>query len=355
MEKVGIILVNYKDYAKNFLSECRDSLRSQDYQEDKYTVYIVDNLSDDESRGHINKIYPEAVLIERDDGNYSAANNTGIKRAMDDGCKFFVIANMDTKFDKNWLKELVAAVDSNKNIGMAQSKILLYPKDEIGWKRPKINSLGNIINFLGFGFTSNYGQFDKHIDGLPEISGYASGCSFVIRKDVLGKIGYYDEEYYMYHDDVEMGWRAKLAGYKIVLAPKSIVYHKYEFSRSVSMIYYMERNRYLAMFHYYQLSTILVLLPVIMLVDIGMIIYSITNGWFGEKLKSSIYFLDPLNWVKILRKRRRVKFLRVKSERSIVKNFEGRILFQEINNPILKFIVNPILNIYWKITKNIIF
>lgn len=355
MKKVGIILVNYKDYAERFLDECRDSLRIQSYPSDRYRVYIVDNSSTEKSADYINKRYPDATLIKRDDGNYSAANNAGIKRAVEDGCTHFVVANMDTKFDKDWLKELVIAVNSDKNIGMVQSKILLYPKNKEEWRRSKINSLGNIINFLGFGFTSNYGQFNKDIVGLPEIKGYASGCSFIIRKDVLDKIGYYDEEYYMYHDDVEMGWRAKLAGYKIVLAPKSIVYHKYEFSRSISMVYYMERNRYLAMFHYYQLSTILVLLPFVVLVDIGMIIYSIANGWFKEKIRSSIYFLDPLNWVKILRKRRRVKFLRVKSERSVVSDFDGRILFQEINNPILKYIINPMLNLCWKIIKNIIF
>ena len=68
------------------------------------------------------------------------------------------------------------------------------------------------------------------------------GSSFAVKKAVLDKIGGYNEEYYMYHDDLEMGWKAKLAGYKIVLAPKSVCYHKYGFSRSIKMVYYMKRT-----------------------------------------------------------------------------------------------------------------
>ena len=65
----------------------------------------------------------------------------------------------------------------------------------------------------------------------------------------------------MYHDDLEMGWKAKLAGYKIVLAPKSVCYHKYEFSRSIKMVYYMERNRLITHFSFYELTSILAILP----------------------------------------------------------------------------------------------
>ena len=225
MKKTGIILINYKDYAKKFLEECRDSLYSQSYPKEDFKVYIVDNSSSKESREYLKKTYPEATIIPRPDGNYAAANNEGILRAIKDSCSYFVIANMDTKFDENWLSELVKAVKENPEAGMIQSKVLLYPKDgDLNY--PKINTIGNIIHYLGFGFTSSYKLADKKIEGYPEII-YASGCSFIVSKKVLDKIGAYDENYYMYHDDTEMGLKARLAGYKNLLAPRSIVYHKY--------------------------------------------------------------------------------------------------------------------------------
>ncbi|MEK7203309.1 MAG: glycosyltransferase family 2 protein [Patescibacteria group bacterium] len=354
MEKVGIILINYKDYANRFLVECRDSLRSLDYPKELYQVYIADNASTQQTRDYLSKIYPEAIILPRVDGNYSAANNAGIAQAKQDGCSYFVIVNMDTMVDKNWLSELVKAIESDKTVGIAQSKILLYPKTEEEKKLPKINSLGNFIHYLGFGFTNGYNQPDREVDGLPEINGYASGCSFIIKKEALEKIGGYDEEYYMYHDDVEMCWKAMLAGYKIILAPKSIIFHKYEFTRSILMVYYMERNRYLVMFHYYRWLTIILLLPAIVFLEFGVFFYSLFGKWFGLKIKANSYFLKISTWRKILAKRKQVKILRIKSDKEIIAMFAGKILFQEIDNPVLKYIANPILNFYLQLIKKII-
>lgn len=351
-EKAGIILVNYKDYVNKFLAECRDSLKQQSYSD--FNVYIVDNASSDDSRQYIADNYPEAVIIPRPDGNYTAANNAGIKRAKEDGCRYFVIANMDTRFDPEWLKELIRGFQSKEDAAFVQSKMLLYPATEEEWELSKINSLGNIMNFLGFGFTSAYREKDREIEGMPEIEGYASGTSFITCREVIEDIGYYDEEYWMYHDDVEMSWRARLAGYRIYLAPRSVVYHKYEFGRSVRMLYYMERNRYLAIFHYYRCPTLLLLLPAIAGMEMGMILYSVPGKWFNTKMKVDSYFLNPKNWVKICNKRRRVKKMRRKRDREVVYCFEGRVLFQEIENPVLKYVANPVFNLYWRIIKRII-
>ncbi len=350
-KKIAIILVNYKDYANRFLNECRDSLRVQNYDKNLYTIYIIDNASSDESRKYIKTNYPEAIIIPRKDGNYAAANNAGIKQGIKDGCEYFVIANMDTKFDANWLRELVNAIQSNSQIGIAQSKILLYSKNKE--KKHKINSIGNKLHFLGFGYSEGENQNDHEIAGLPEIT-YASGCSFIISKKTIEKIGLYNEEYYMYHDDIEMSLKTRLAGYKIVLAPKSIVYHKYEFGRSNLAFYHMERNRYIVIFSFLRLQTILLILPAMMAMDIGILFFSIINNWSNAKLKVYKYFLRYDNWEKIINSRIELKKIRTISDKELTKNFVGKILFQEINNPILKYIANPLFNFYWKIIKKFI-
>ncbi len=353
-KKVGIILVNYKDYARRFLAECRDGLRAQTYPSDFFQIYIVDNCSSEESKDYLKKQFPEAIVIPRADGNYAAANNAGLKQAREDGCEYFVVANMDVKFDENWLAELVRAGESDRKTGIVQSKILLYRGNKSDEKEKKINSLGNIIHFLGFGFTDGYLQPDREIAGYPEIKGYASGCSLLLKKEVLDIIGGYNEEFYMYHDDIDVGLKTKLAGYKIVLAPRSVVYHKYSFNRSIAMIYYLERNRYLTVFTFYKCATIILLLPALILMDIGMFFFSIFHGWFKTQLKIYAYFLKPGSWLKIFRARREIKGLRRRSDREIMKNFSGRIIFQEIDNPILKYIANPIFNAYWRIAKKFI-
>lgn len=357
MEKVGLVMVNYKDYAKNFLDECRDSLRAQTFPKEITNVYIVDNASSPETVEYLNKTYPEAIVVPREDGNYSAANNAGIKKAKEDGCKYFVIVNMDVKFDEHWLEELVKAIKSDKKIGFVQSMILLYPKNDEEWKKPKINSIGNVSHYLGFGFTRGYNEpLANYPDQeLQPIKGYSSGCSFITTDEVLEKIGGYDEEYYMYHDDLEMSWRLKLAGYKIMMAPKSIMYHKYEFARSVRMLYYMERNRFLAIFSYYKWLTIVLFLPALAFMELGMWAYAILNGWIMTKIKVKWYFWKPSTWKHIFRVRKEVKILRKVKDKDIIKDFSGKIEFQEIANPLLKHVANPILNFYFKVISKLIF
>ncbi|MDA3840519.1 MAG: glycosyltransferase family 2 protein [Patescibacteria group bacterium] len=351
MKKVGIILVNFKDYAQKYLSEFRDGLLAQNYPSELVNYYMVDNASSEPSRKYLSENFPESIIIPRKDGNYASANNVGARKAIEDGCEYIVIANIDTSFDKSWLSELVKALDENEKAGIAQSKILLYPKNNEEIIEPKINSLGNIMHFLGFGFTSAYKEKDRELNGYPEIKGYASGCSFIIRKEVFEKIGGYDGDYYMYHDDVEVSWKTKLLGYKIILAPKSIIFHKYEFSRSVRMLYYMERNRYLVMFQFYSGLTLLLIMPAIVIMELGMWFFSIVNSWIGVKVKASLYFFSPLTWKKIFKKRKFLAGIKKEKEKNIIKYFEGRVLFQEISNPVLKYIANPLLNLYWKIIK----
>jgi len=357
-QKVGIILVNYKDYARQYLQVCRDSLYNQAYPKELVNIYIVDNASSPESDNYLRTIFPEAKILPRLDGNYTAANNLGCQCAIADGCEYLVLVNMDTEMAVNWLNELIMGLTSEPNVGIAQSKILLCPSSGLSLANKesnlRINSLGNVINFLGFGYTSAYGQPDRELTGYPEIKGYASGCSLAIKKEVFLKVGGYNEEYYMYHDDLEISLKVRLAGYKIILAPQSIIYHKYQFSRSIKMIYYMERNRYLtlAIFYPFRLLWLIALPGLIM--DIGLLFFSIVKGWFKEERQVYGYFCQRANYNKIIKERQKIKTWQVVPFLQIAQDFSGKIEFQEIANPILKYLVNPIFNFYWQFIKKFI-
>ena len=358
LNKTGIIFINYKDYATKYLAACYDSLLRQ--TEQNFKVYIVDNDSSSETFEYLKSNYPNCEILTRTDGNYAAANNLGIKVALADGCEQIVVANMDVEFDAQWLEELIKALSSDAEIGIAQSLMYLEAKTEAEKIEPKINSIGNIINFQGFAFTNGYGQNKKDVSKFlesstyPEIKGYASGCSLMIKAEVLRKIKGYNEEFYMYHDDLELSLKTKLAGYKIVLAPKSTLFHKYEFKRSVKMIYYMERNRHLFVLSFYPRYLIILIFPTMLIMDFGMIFYSMLGGWFKEGLKVYRYFFRFSTYQKIRQTRRELKEIRVVSFASIAKDFSGQVDFQEINNPVLKYLVNPAFNLYWRLIKNLL-
>src|SRR3990167_10805400 len=115
--KVGIILINYKTYAKRFLEDCRDSMRKMDYPKDKYVVYIVDNATTPETVAYLKEVYPEAVVLPNAvNAGWGGGNNVGIERAFKDGCEDIVLSNMDVIVHKDWLKELVEAAYSQNVI-----------------------------------------------------------------------------------------------------------------------------------------------------------------------------------------------------------------------------------------------
>ena len=128
MKKIGIIIINYKDYAEKFLEDCIESLRGQQAPGFLWQLYIIDNCSEKKYLEEIKKHVPQSVIIPRSDGNYSAANKKGIEKAKEDGCDYFVITNMDVIFEKDWLHELVKTIESDNKIGIAQSKVLLHKK-----------------------------------------------------------------------------------------------------------------------------------------------------------------------------------------------------------------------------------
>lgn len=352
MKKVGIILVNYKDYAECFLAPCRDSLRRQSYPIDYFQVYIVDNASSVASYNYLKQSYPEAKILPRSDGNYCAANNLGFQEAIKDGCEYLVAANMDTEMFPRWLEELVRALDDER-VGLAQSKILLFPRNEAEQKAPLINTIGNSLYFLGFGTTSAYNVPDYEISGYPDIKGYASGCSFITRREVYEAIGGWNEEYYMYHDDIEFSLKTKLAGYKVVLAPLSVLFHKYEFSRSVRMLYYMERNRHFLILSFYPVSTLILLIPALFFMSVGLLFFALLKGWFSSWGRSMAYFLRPQSWRLIIKARHDIARLRRQPFRIIMNDMAGKLEFAEVENPVLHYIANPILGFYWQLVKKI--
>ncbi|MCX6795297.1 MAG: glycosyltransferase family 2 protein [Candidatus Falkowbacteria bacterium] len=357
MKKVGIVLINYHDYAQKFLIPCRDALRSQDYPKELVNIYLIDNASSEDSCNFLKNTYSEAMVLPRIDGNYCAASNLGFKQADRDGCEYLVALNMDTEVQPGWLEKLVEALEKNPDAAIAQSLIYLAPKTEAEKLTPRLNTAGNVINFLFFGFTSFYGQSFLRSgiskDSYPEIS-YPSGCSFIIRREVFEEIGGYNEDYYMYHDDLSLGLKAHLLGWKIILAPLSTVFHKYQFGRNKRNFYYLERNRHLVYRAFYSRRARMVLFPAFWLMDFGLLLFSIPGGWFEVKWK--LYReLASKNFAKQIQ-RERDNFLKVAKvkQKIIAKNFSGQVQFAEIDNFVLKYLVNPAFNAYWKIVKKII-
>ncbi len=353
--KIGIILINYKTYAKRFLEDCRDSMRKLDYPKDKYVVYIVDNATTPETEQYLREMYPEAVILpNRENSGWGGGNNVGVEQAFKDGCEDVIFSNMDVIVHPQWLEELVKGAYSDEKIGIAHSKQLLWPIGPDGVQR--LNSVGNQIHFLGFGYAGKNGDpADTYTNDAVVDVPYAAGASMYVKRAVLDKVGLCNPDFFMYHDDMEICLKAKFVGFRVVIAPKSIMWHKYEFGRSILQVYYMERNRLLTMLEFYKIPTLILFAPAFIVMELGLLGASIVGKYAKPKLRGWGYFFKPSSWKKLLAERRRIQKLRTISDRALMQDFTGRVLHQEMMNPVLKYFVNPAFNVYWQVVKRLMF
>ncbi len=347
MNKVAIIIVNYN--GKEYLPDCLGSLSDLDYPADSYKIFFVDNNSTDNSVNYVKNNFPEVEIIENQENlGFAQGNNLAMKKALAQDFDYISLINQDTISEPDFLKRLLAVAEKEEKIAAVQPRLMLYPEKD------KVNSLGNSIHFLGFGFSSGgYQEFKGELE--PKEITYASGAAVLIKSQILKEIGLFDPDFFMYHEDLDLGWRMRMAGYKIMLAPDAVVYHKYEFSKSIKKYYYMERNRFICILENYKWPTIALITPACLLMELGLFIFLIKSGFWKEKLKVYAYFFKLKNWRKIFKHRKEKKEYRKVKDKEIVKIFTGKIKFQEIDNWLLKKIANPIFNFYWRLTIFLIF
>lgn len=345
-----IISPNYKDYAEKYLAECVASLQAQTFQD--FDLFLVDNESTDESYILLKELAPQATVITNQVNlGFAGGNNSALREVITRNYQWVLLLNMDTVVEVNCLEEIIKTAKAKPGCGAIQARLMLHPQVNL------VNSLGNATHFLGFGYATGYQETYISSDDsnaiIPEIT-YPSGAAVLFRVDVLRQVGLFDEEMWMYNEDQDLGWRLWLAGHPCFLSTRSVVYHKYEFNRSIQKYYWMDRNRIITILKNYHCLTLLLILPAFILMEIGLILFSIQSGWFKEKVKVWSYFSSIHNWRRILTTRRQIQSDRKISDREMARMITGKIWYQEIGSWKLK-LVNPIFNAYWKIVRLLIF
>lgn len=231
---ISVIIVNYNGAA--CLNDCLRSLSSQTFTD--FEVIVVDNGSTDNSREVIKTAFSWVKVIPLSENTgFAKGNNIGIEES---SSKYVATLNNDTIADKNWLRALYEAAESDPSIGMVASKILL------GKENRQIDSAGMLIYPDGMSRQrgrgeKDSGQFDLEVDVL-----FPSACAALYRRDMLEETGLFDEDFFLYCEDADLGLRARLRGWRAVFSPKAVVSHLYSQTGgrySLLKAYHVERNR----------------------------------------------------------------------------------------------------------------
>ena len=425
---ISIVVLGY--HSVEDIRRCVGSLLRTEAPADRWRVVVVDNDSRPETRellaSYGNRI---DVVTQETNTGYAGGMNIGIRHALERGAEYVVLMNQDAEVEPDWLRHLVAAVESDPTIGAVQPRIMLGPSTQTSDLRPQtsdlINSIGNHIHVLGFGFAG--GHRERWSDLRPQLRGYPypevtypSGAAVMYRAKALHDIAFerdqqplkidamrsagpssepsrtrtygegaaqgsaspegrgvreagsarsqdsttardlqrlqfLDEDYFLYHEDLDIGVRLWLRGWRCVLAPQAVVVHHYEFSRSITKLYWMERNRILFLLQNFRIPTLLLLSPMLLASELGLLILAKRGGWLSQKLKAWRSLLTPSKWGTYLRHRREKQARRRHPDRMVLARFVTRFTNQEMPNPLVERYVDPCLTAWWRCVRPLIF
>lgn len=260
MKRVAIITINFNG-EKDTIA-CLDSLAKVDTKDLEIEIIVVDNGSKDESADYVRK-YVKSIdfkkivltIIETHKNlGFAGGNNIGMREGLQHGADYILLLNNDTLVEKNFVAQLLSVADSDPKIGVVAPKIYFakgyefhnkYKKEEFGkviWYAGGIMDFKNVYgHHLGVDEV-DHGQYDT----VSETE-FASGCCLLIKKEVIEKVGMFDEKFFLYYEESDWNYRIRKAGYAIMFAPKAIIWHKNAQSAggsgSALQDYYITRNR----------------------------------------------------------------------------------------------------------------
>lgn len=216
--KVAVIILNYNGTQDT--RECVESVKKLDYP--NFEILLVDNASKDASWKDILKKHPDVQALENPKNlGYAGGNNAGIRQALEQGCDYVFILNNDTTVEPDSLRKLIEAGEKLDQATLLAPKVCFYDKPFL------INSCGASMDWfrlkprLGY-----YGKNSREVDSIFMEMDIFPGSALLLKRKLLEQVGEFDEDFFLIHEDADLCFRNTKAGFKNILVPGAVVYHK---------------------------------------------------------------------------------------------------------------------------------
>ncbi|HEY9811611.1 MAG TPA: glycosyltransferase family 2 protein [Halomicronema sp.] len=297
--RVSVIVLNWN--GKAFLGECLESLAKQTYQ--NFETVVVDNGSTDDSQDYVRSHFPNVRLIELPENlGFCGGNNQGYKYVESE---YIALLNNDTICVPEWLESLCNALENYPEAGFAASKLVYYDKPEI------IDSAGDTFSTYGIGRKRGHQCQDGDQYNQEKFIFGACGGAVLYRKTMLEEIGFLDDDFFLIYEDIDLSFRAQLAGWKCVYVPQAKVLHRVSASLSKTpnkQIYFSKRNSLWVLIK--NMPT-----PLLLKFSIFILAYHLASDlkWMAKGYTSSIFqgHLDVLRtWQQVMKKRKTIQSMR---------------------------------------------
>jgi len=309
---VSIIILNFN--AGKLLLNCIESLTKLAYQ--NIELIIVDNVSTDNSQNQCKEKFPQVKLIQNEkNSGYCGGNNVGIKNA---NGEFIIILNPDTIVESNLIDKLLGAYNIHGE-GLYQPKILSLEDKTI------LQSTGNMIHVFGFGFARDKGNQDNNEIKETTKIGYAAGTCLFALKETFLKLKLFDEFLFLYHDDLDIGWRASQKEINSYIVPQTTIYHaeSYSLKWSKKKFFWLERNRRYCLMTHYSPNTLKIIKKELWITELLIWAVYFSKGYLTAKIKAELELRKNKKF--IIKKQIEIENEKRISDVELIKTFPDRI------------------------------
>lgn len=216
---VSVVLVNFRGADDTIVAV--EALRALDWPSHLLEIVIVENGSGDDSLSRLRSIPGKVKIVESAINlGFAGGCNLGVSKASGE---YIAFINNDAKPHADWIKEAIATFDSGQDIAAVASKVL-------DWQGDRVDFVGAAATWYGMGYKPHAGEVDRGKWDEPHDVLFGTGAAMFVRTAVFEELGGFDDNYFMFYEDVDFGWRLNLLGYRFRFQPRSLAYHKHHAS-----------------------------------------------------------------------------------------------------------------------------
>jgi GT2 family glycosyltransferase len=319
-----VIVVAYE--SGDTLTRCLGSLEGED-------VVVVNNGA---PGPEIEAAASRARVIDSENTGFGAGCNRGARETEAD---VLVFVNPDTVVQPGAVEALARALDA-PDVGVVQARLRLLEEPEF------LNSSGNVLHVSGLAWPGGYRDPADGLTNAQEIA-YASGAAFAIRRDVFRELGGFTEELFLYQEDLELCWRAHLHGLRVLVVPEADVLHDYVLERpGRQKEYYLERNRLIFVLSAFSARLLLLLAPVLLAVEAGIVLVAWRQGWLREKSRGWAWLVRNGSW--LAAHRRETQALRRVGDRELARYLTPVLDPRMLELPSGVAALNSLVALWWR-------
>ena len=306
-------------------------------------LIVCDNASADGTTAAVHELAPEAILVEPGrNAGFAAGCNLGAERATN---PLLLLLNPDNVVAAGFRDAIELPLLEERGWAAWQGLVT----DEGG---AKLNSAGGVVHFTGIAWAGGAGSPREEAPSAPGEVAFASGACLAIRREVWEELGGFSPDYFLYHEDTELGLRLRLRGHRVGIEPRALSDHDYEFAKGAHKWRYLERNRWATLIRTYPGRLLAVLVPALLATELALLVVAAMGGWLPQKLGAWAETLRDLP--RLLRERRAIQGeARVGAgdfAAALTAELDSAYLGAAARSPVLR----ALLGAYWRMARRLL-